>query len=82
MTCGSVSLGQSFVDDVNFADQLRSELNPFGEEGRYTVSAGDRYCVCSFAIYSFFCLLAVGPTGRVLFITYDQLSVFLRRARR
>jgi hypothetical protein len=23
-----VSFGQSFVDEVNFADQLRSELNP------------------------------------------------------
>jgi hypothetical protein len=23
-----VSLGQSFADEVNFADQLRSELNP------------------------------------------------------
>jgi hypothetical protein len=29
---GSVSLStKSFVDEVNFADQLRSELNPLGE---------------------------------------------------
>ena len=27
----SVSLCQSFVDEVNFADQPRSELNPLGE---------------------------------------------------
>ena len=35
-----VSFGQSFVDEVNFADQLRSELNPLGEEARYAVAAG------------------------------------------
>jgi hypothetical protein len=45
MTRGSVSLGQSFVDEVNFADQLRSELNPFGKEGRYAVAAGFQFVV-------------------------------------
>jgi len=33
------------VDEVNFADQLRSELNPFGEEGRYAVAAGFQFVV-------------------------------------
>jgi hypothetical protein len=40
-----VSFGQSFVDEVNFADQLRSELNPFGEEARYAVAAGFQFVV-------------------------------------
>jgi hypothetical protein len=40
-----VSLGQRLVDQVNFADQLRSELNPFGEEGRYAVAAGFQFVV-------------------------------------
>ena len=45
MTGGSVSFGQSFVDEVNFADQLRSELNPFGEEARYAVSTRFQFVV-------------------------------------
>jgi hypothetical protein len=45
MTGGSVSLGQSLVDELNFADQLRSELNPFGEEARYAVAAGFQFVV-------------------------------------
>ena len=41
-----VSLSQSLVDEVvKFADQLRSELNPFGEEGRYAVAAGFQFVV-------------------------------------
>ena len=40
-----VSLRQSFVGEVNFADQLRSEVNPFGEEGRYAVAAGFQFVV-------------------------------------
>jgi len=40
-----VSFGQSFVDEVNFADQLRSELNPFGEEARYAVATGFQFVV-------------------------------------
>jgi hypothetical protein len=40
-----VSFGQSFVDELNFADQLRSELNPFGEEARYAVAAGFQFVV-------------------------------------
>jgi hypothetical protein len=40
-----VSFGQSFVDEVNFADQLRSELNPFGEEARYAIAAGFQFVV-------------------------------------
>jgi hypothetical protein len=35
-----VSLGQRLMHEVNFADQLRSELNPFGEPGRYAVAPG------------------------------------------
>jgi hypothetical protein len=41
-----VSLGQRLVDEVvNFADQLRSELNPFGEEGHYAVAAVFQFVV-------------------------------------
>jgi hypothetical protein len=40
-----VSFGQSFVDELNFADQLRSELNPFGQEARYAVAAGFQFVV-------------------------------------
>jgi hypothetical protein len=40
-----VSFGHSFVDEVNFADQLRSELNPFAEEARYAVAAGFQFVV-------------------------------------
>src|ERR1700704_6677767 len=38
--CLGRSLGQCFVDEVNFADQLWSEINPPGEPGLYAVSSG------------------------------------------
>src|SRR5260221_5950703 len=41
MTSGSgCALGLSLVDEVNFADQLQSELNSTREPGRYGVAPG------------------------------------------
>jgi hypothetical protein len=35
-----VTFGQSFADEVSFADQLRSELNPLGEKRPLRGSGG------------------------------------------